>query len=71
MLLNLVVEKKKMAKKLKELYDLSKKYHHGAEEGSTLGLSYINPDEMEFFETELKVVVDWIDNNCTIRERVA
>ena len=64
-------EKKKMAKKLKELYDLSKKYHHGAEEGSTLGLSYINPDEMEFFETELKVVVDWIDNNCTIRERVA
>lgn len=64
-------EKKKMAKKLKELYDLSKKYHHGAEDGSTLGLSYINPDEIEFFDSELQTVVKWIDNNCKIKEKIA
>lgn len=63
--------KKRMAKKLKELYDLSKKYHHGAEDGSLIGLSYINLDEMEFFDLELKEIVEWIDNNCTIKQSVA
>ena len=64
-------EKKKVAKKLKELYDLSKKYHHGADEGSTLGLSWINPDELELFERELKIIFIWIDKNCTIKLMVA
>lgn len=60
-------EKKKIARKLKELYDLSKKYHHGADEGSTLGLSWINPDELELFDIELKEVFKWIDTNCVIK----
>ncbi len=60
-------EKKKIAKKLKELYDLSKKYHHGAEEGSALGLSWINPDEIELFDSELMKIFDWIDINCAIK----
>ena len=60
-------DKKKIAKKLKELYDLSKKYHHGADEGSTLGLSWINPDELELFDSELKEIFDWIDENCVIK----
>lgn len=60
-------EKKKVAKKLKELYDLSKKYHHGADEGSTLGLSWINPDEMELFDRELQEIFCWIDTNCVIK----
>ena len=60
-------DKKKIARKLKELYDLSKKYHHGADEGSTLGLSWINPDELELFDSELKEIFDWIDENCVIK----
>lgn len=49
------------------MYDLSKKYHHGADEGSTLGLSWINPDELELFDRELKEIFDWIDENCVIK----
>lgn len=64
-------DKKKIAKKLKELYDLSKKYHHGADEGSTLGLSWINPDELELFDSELKEIFAWVDANCTIKVAVA
>ena len=45
------------------MYDLSKKYHHGADEGSTLGLSWINPDELELFDSELKEIFEWIDEN--------
>lgn len=64
-------EKKKVAKNLKELYDLSKKYHHGADEGSTLGLSWINPDELELFDRELKTIFTWIDENCSIKSVAA
>lgn len=64
-------EKKKIAKNLKELYDLSKKYHHGADEGSTLGLSWINPDELELFDRELKAIFLWIDENCVIKSIAA
>lgn len=60
-------EKKKVAIKLKELYDLSKKYHHGSDEGSTLGLSWINPDEIELFDRELQEIFCWIDTNCIIK----
>lgn len=62
-----VGERKKITKKLKELYDLSKKYHHGSETGSTLGLAYINPDEMEFYDEQISLITDWIDVNCEIR----
>lgn len=64
-------EKKKIAKNLKELYDLSKKYHHGADEGSTLGLSWINPDELELFDRELKDIFLWIDEHCVIKSIAA
>lgn len=60
-------DKKKIAKKLKELYDLTKKYHHGADEGSALGLSWINPDELELFDSELREIFSWIDTNCAIK----
>lgn len=53
-------ETKQMCTKLKELYDLSKKYHHGAESGSSLGLSALNPDEMAFFDLEINRIRDWI-----------
>ena len=42
-------------------------YHHDADEGSTLGLSWINPDEIELFDSELKEIFDWIDENCVIK----
>lgn len=67
----IIKEKKKVAKNLKELYDLSKKYHHGADEGSTLGLSWINPDELELFDRELKTILTWIDENCSIKSVAA
>ena len=60
-------EKKGVAVKLKELYDLTKKFHHGADEGSTLGLAWINPDEMEFLDKELTDIFIWIDHNCVIK----
>lgn len=56
-------ERKKFVVKLKELYDLSKKYHHGGENGSMLGLAYINPEELEFIDKQLKEITNWIDLN--------
>lgn len=53
-------EKQRMCKELNKLYDLSKKYHHGAEGGSTLGLSALNPDEMIYFDGEIQKIHDWI-----------
>lgn len=58
-----VGEKKEICKKIKKMYDLSKKYHHGAEEGSTLGLSALNPDEMIYFTKEITSIHDWIVAN--------
>lgn len=53
-------EQNKMCEELDKLYDLSKKYHHGADGGSTLGLSALNPDEMIYFDEEIKKIHDWI-----------
>lgn len=56
-------EKKEMCREIKKLYDLSKKYHHGAEDGSTLGLSALNPDEMLYFDQSITKIHDWIVNH--------
>ena len=61
-------EKKAMCKSLKQLYDASKKYHHGAEEGSMLGVSWINPSEVEYFDSVIRSVVEKIKNNRLVRE---
>lgn len=46
--------------KLYKLYNFSKKYHHGAEGGSTLGLSSLNAEEMLQFDREIHEIHDWI-----------
>ena len=56
-------EKKEMCREIKKLYDLSKKYHHGAEDGSTLGLSALNPDEMLYFDQSITKIHYWILNH--------
>lgn len=56
-------ENKTMCECIKELYDLSKKFHHGADASSTLGISNLNPDEMLFYDREIKRVTTWISNN--------
>ena len=60
-------EKKQMCIELRKLYDASKKYHHGADDGSLLGISWINPNEIEYFDEELEKIVDNIRNNNMIR----
>lgn len=60
-------EKKNMCKKLKEIYDLTKKYHHGADDGSTLGISWINPNEMMYFDQEISNIVDFINESGIIK----
>ena len=57
--------KRKLCIEIKKLYDLSKKYHHGADEGSTLGLSALNPDEMEYFDQSMIKIHDWIEANLS------
>lgn len=58
-------EKKRICEEIKKMYDLSKKYHHGAEEGSTLGLSDLNPDEMLYFDKIITEVHEWIKNHIS------
>lgn len=58
-------EKKIMCQEIRKLYDLSKKYHHGAEDGSTLGLSALNPDEMMYFDQKISKIHEWIVNHPT------
>lgn len=59
--------KKAMCVSLKELYDSSKKYHHGADEGSMLGVSWINPSEVEYFDKVISEIVAKIRNNSLVR----
>lgn len=56
-------EKKNLLLELNRLYDFSKKYHHGADEASTLGLSALNPDEMRYYNEKITKIHDWIVNN--------
>lgn len=53
-------EKRDMCKELNRLYDLSKKYHHGTEGKSTLGISSLNPDEMRYFDEIITKIHFWL-----------
>jgi hypothetical protein len=57
----------KMCLELKELYDASKKYHHGSDEGSLLGISWVNPNEVEYFDTRIQEIVQAIIDNGMVR----
>ena len=59
----ILAEKRQLIIKLYNLYQLSKKYHHGAEGRSTLGLSSLNPDEMKQFDKEISVIHEWLENH--------
>ena len=56
-------EKNEMIIQLHKLYDFAKKYHHGAEAGSTLGISMLNPDEMRQFDRIIIEIHKWIVDN--------
>lgn len=64
-------EKYRICKKLQEIYDSSKKYHHGAEDGSLLGISWINPNEIEYYDQVLTEIISNIRARCTIRAMIA
>ncbi len=55
-------------KTLYELYDSSKKYHHGADDGSLLGISWINPSEIEFYNSRIESIVNDINAVGTLRQ---
>lgn len=65
------LERKKMCIELKELYDATKKYHHGADGGSLLGISWINPNEVEYFDEVIMSIVNKIQDNNMVRTIVA
>ena len=60
--------KKQICLDLKALYDASKKYHHGAEDGSLLGISWVNPNEVEYFDEVIRKIIADIRSNGMIRE---
>lgn len=64
-------EKYGICKKLQEIYDSSKKYHHGADDGSVLGISWINPNEIEYYDQVLSEIITRIRARCTIRAMIA
>lgn len=64
-------EKYNICKRLQEIYDSSKKYHHGADSGSLLGISWINPNEVEYYDQVLNEAIISIQTNCTIRTLIA
>lgn len=57
-----------VCKTLYELYDSSKKYHHGADDGSLLGISWINPSEIEFYNSRIESIVNDILSIGTLRQ---
>lgn len=59
--------KHRMCIMLKEIYDSSKKYHHGADDGSLLGISWINPNEVEYYDQKLSEIISDIQANYTIK----
>ncbi len=64
-------ERKAICIQLKELYDSTKKYHHGANVGSLLGISWINPSEVEYFDGVLSSIVNKIEDERLVRSIVA
>ena len=53
-------EKRQLCLTLCKLYEFSKKYHHGTDGGSTLGLAALNPEEMYQYNEEICKIHDWI-----------
>lgn len=64
-------DKYRMCKALKEIYDSSKKYHHGADDGSLLGIAWINPNEIEYYDKVLNDIIANIKTNYTVRTLIA
>lgn len=60
-------ERKEICRELKELYDGSKKYHHGADDGSLLGISWINPNEIVFFDERMRHIISMIREKGILR----
>lgn len=59
-------EIKEYAIRLQELYKITCKYHHGAEEGSQIGIAWVNSDEVEYMDEELIKVMDYIDSRDAV-----
>lgn len=59
---------RKYAVRLQELYRITCKYHHGMKSGSTLGISWINSDEIEFMDNELQEIMDFIEGQALLSE---
>lgn len=53
-------EENKYVKKIIEVYNQTKKFHHGTDSGSMLGLSWINPDEFEYYDEIVKEIINYI-----------
>lgn len=64
-------DRKEICEKLEELYDSSKKYHHGADDGSLLGISWVNPNEIEYYDEVLLDIISSIRSFGEIRTVVA
>ena len=52
---------------LYELYNSSKKYHHGADDGSSLGISWINPNEIDFYNAIMESIIQKIQSLGSLR----
>lgn len=59
---------RKYAVRLQELYRITCKYHHGMKSGSTLGISWINSDEIEFMDNELQSIMQFIESQQLLLE---
>lgn len=53
-------DKRFYAQRLCEIYNQIKKYQHGAKGASTLGLAWINPKEIIFFDQEIKEIIEYL-----------
>lgn len=49
------------ALKIVEAYNQTKKFHHGTDAGSMLGISWINPDEVEYYDTVINNVINYLE----------
>ena len=58
-----LAEKRQWILKLCKLYTFAKKYLHGAEGRSTMGLSALNPEEMRQFDRDITEIHEWILNH--------
>ena len=56
-------DKRKYVAKLKRLYDMVKKYHHGTDGKSTIGISEITFDEMCYYDNEITEIHKWIEEH--------